>query len=88
MSDYIEENIIENFYIIRVMGNDESLRESGLGELESILNGDERARVEHVIRPISAVVAFLYDPRLVDELKNRGYELLPQKTIKMIEGDS
>lgn len=78
-------NDIENFYLIRVREDDELLRANKLGELENILNGDERAKVEYVIKPISAVVAFLYDKELVDELKNRGYELLPQKNIKMIE---
>lgn len=88
MNNYNEESIIENFYLIRVRENDELLRESRLSELENILNGDERAKVEHVIKPISAVVAFLYDKSLVVELENRGYELLPQKIVKMIEGDS
>lgn len=78
-------NDIENFYMIRVKEDDELLRESRLGELENILNDDERAKVEYVIKPISAVIAFLYDAELVVELKNRGYELLPQKNVKMIE---
>ncbi len=88
MNNYNEESIIENFYIIRVREDDELLRGNRLGELENILNGDERAKVEHVIKPISAVVAFLYDKSLVDELENRGYELLPQKNVKMIEADT
>lgn len=88
MSNCDEESEIENFYLIRVKGDDESLKASGLVELENILNGDERAKVEYVIKPISAVIAFLYDSGLVAELQNRGYELLPQRMARMIEGQS
>ncbi len=85
MSDCDEESIIENFYLILVKEDDKSSRDCKLGELENILNGDERARVEHVIKPIAAVIAFLYDSELVAELETKGYELLPQKNVKMIE---
>ncbi len=79
------EDAIENFYMIRVREDDELLRASKLNELELILEGDARAKIEHVIMPISAVVAFLYDAGLVEELERSGYELLPQKNVKMIE---
>lgn len=86
MSDCGKESSIEDFYLIRVRKDeDESLKAGRLDELERILEGDERARIKRVIRPISAVAAFLYDAGLVAELENKGYELLPQKNVKMIE---
>ncbi len=85
MSEGYGEGIIENYYIIRVREDDESVRASRLGELELILGSDERAKVERVITSISAVVAFLYDESLVAELERSGYELLPQRNVKMIE---
>ncbi len=86
MRDCGKESAIANFYLIRVRKDeDESLKAGRLDELERILEGDERAKIEHVIRPISAVAAFLYDAGLVAELENKGYELLPQKNVKMIE---
>lgn len=86
MSSYSEESSIDNFYIIRVRKDeDESLKMGRLDELEQILKVDDRARLEHVVRPIAAVVAFIYDESLAAELVSRGYELLPQKNLKMIE---
>ena len=70
---------IENFYMIRVIEKDEMLRIKQLAELEEILISDERAKLERVIQPISAAIAFLYDDSLADELQCRGYELLPQQ---------
>ncbi len=88
MSENNYESAVDGFYIIRVREDDELLRADRLGELERILAGDDRVRVEHIIRPISAVIAFLYDKGLVAELENVGYELLPQKSVKMIERES
>ncbi len=86
MSGCGKESAVESFYMIRVRKDENgSLKASRLDELEKILEGDERAKIEHVIRPIYAVVAFLYDAGLVAELERSGYELLPQKNVKMIE---
>jgi len=76
---------IGNLYIIRVMEDDVLLRADKLVELEETLNKDARARLEHIIGPISAAIAFLYDQQLVNELEKRGYELIPQQRTKMIE---
>lgn len=79
---------IEELYIIRVREDDEILRANKLGELEQLLNEDERARLEYVIHPISAAIAFIYDKGLVEKLENDGYELLPQQRVRMIEREN
>ena len=77
---------IENFYLIRLKEDDEEFRAGRFGELEELLRSDERAEIRHVITPISAITAFVYEPQLVDELKERGYELTPQeKNFRMID---
>jgi len=81
MSDYS----IDELYIIRVKEDDRLLRANKLGELEQLLNDDERAKLEHIIEPISAAIAFLYDAELISELEENGYELLQQQRTKMIE---
>ena len=70
---------IDGFYLIRAGGENEELRACRLGELEELLKADERAEIRHVIAPISSITAFVYEPELAAELKERGYELSPQK---------
>ena len=77
---------IENLYIIRVR-DDESMRAERLGELEQVLKNSRMARLEYVISPIAAAIAFIYDPELVKSLEDSGYELLPQQRVKMIENE-
>ena len=76
---------IDNLYIIRIPEEDELLRTNNLVQLEQLLHNDERARLEHIIEPIAIAIAFLYDPELINELEEKGYELLPQQRTKMIE---
>ena len=70
---------IEGLYLIRVREQDENVRTLRFGELEELLSRDERAEIKHVINPISAVTAFLYGPEIEAELKENGYELIPQE---------
>jgi hypothetical protein len=73
-----------NRYIIRVHDDDELIRASKLNQLEILLD-EERAKLEHVIVPISGVIAVIYDAKLVDELKSEGYELIHQPKTQMLE---
>lgn len=84
MSGLGEDGGIRGLYIIRVREDDEVVRIDKLNELENMLNAGDGAKLERVILPICAVVAFLYDSSLIEKLKKGEYELLPQKMEKMI----
>ena len=76
---------VEGRYIIRVGEEEDLMRINRMGELENILRKDDRAQLEHLIEPIGAAIAFIYDENLVRDLEAAGYEMLPQRKVKMIE---
>ncbi|GEM_PF-4892811 len=66
-------------YMIRVQETDDLVRINKLYQLEELLSKGEKGELKNVIASIDAVTAFLYDPGLVDELEQQGYELIPQE---------
>lgn len=81
----MNESEIEGLYIIRVKEEEDLMRINRMGELENILRKDDRAQLERLIEPIGAAIAFIYDKKLVNDLETAGYEMLPQRKVKMIE---
>ena len=70
---------MNGYCMIRVQETDDLARINRLYRLEEILSKEERGQLRHVITAIGAVSAFLYDSRLVEELEEQGYELIPQE---------
>ena len=72
-------------YVIRVQEKEDLTKTNRLGELEEILKNDDRAKLELTVEPISAVIALIYDKDLADELEKKGYELMPQRNLSIVQ---
>ena len=67
---------IENLYIIRANG--QSQEHKTFSALESTLKNAAGVIVKHEFAQISSISALVYDFSLIEELKEEGYEVIPQ----------